>query len=107
MAVRRKVVERLFQNRKWIQASVGNSSPLEEPHEDSLSWNGCEKYEFANNSLWCTINNRCGKKQYSSQKKANKARKKSMKTQPGLQLAVYRCKDCNGFHLSKHLHRID
>jgi len=52
------------------------------------------------------MDNRCGKQRYSSQKAANKARKKSMKIQPGLQLSVYQCKDCHGYHLSKHLHRI-
>jgi len=52
------------------------------------------------------MTNRCGKKRYSSQKEANKARKRSMKIQSGLQLMVYRCEDCHGYHLTKHLHRI-
>ena len=52
------------------------------------------------------MENSCGKQRYSSKKKANKARKNSMKIQPGLQLTVYRCKECRGFHLSKYLHRI-
>ncbi len=52
------------------------------------------------------LENMCGKQRYNSQKEANKAKKKSMKTQPGLQLTVYRCQVCHGFHLSKHLHRI-
>ena len=43
----------------------------------------------------------CNKKRYLSKKIANKTRKKSMKAKPGLQLHVYQCDDCHGFHLSK------
>ena len=52
------------------------------------------------------MDNKCGKKRYSSQKEANKSRKKQMKINPSQQLTVYRCKDCRGFHLTKYLHRI-
>ena len=52
------------------------------------------------------MDNKCGKKRYGSKKEANKARKKTMRAQPGLQLTVYRCEECRGFHLSKHVFRI-
>ncbi len=52
------------------------------------------------------MGNTCGKKRYPSQKKANKAKKKTMRFQPDLHLAVYHCEECGGYHLSKHLHRI-
>ena len=52
------------------------------------------------------MDNRCGKQRYPSKKLANKARKKSMKAQPGLQLSVYRCEECRGYHLSKQVYRI-